>query len=95
MNKHQSNLSKDVKYLVNFLGINYRQAKNYLKDYKNRKRGRKMQDKNTMCNACRDAFKEILMNLRSIDKTDNIQVESYVDDSIKIAVKMLEGDSNE
>ena len=33
MNKHQRDISKDVKYLMKFFKIGYRQAKNYLKDY--------------------------------------------------------------
>ena len=39
MNKHQRDFSKDVKYLMIFLKIDYRQAKNYLKDYLKVKKG--------------------------------------------------------
>lgn len=34
MNKHQRDVSKDIKYLMKFFKIDYRQAKNYLKAYK-------------------------------------------------------------
>jgi len=35
------------------------------------------------------ALNDILMNLRCIDQTRDNEVDSYIDDSIKIAVKML------
>lgn len=36
------------------------------------------------------ALEEVLMNLRCIDTTSNKQVESYVDDSIRIIKEVLE-----
>lgn len=44
-----------------------------------------------MENEYKKALKEVLMNLRCIDITENKQVESYVDDSIKIIKDVLEG----
>ena len=35
------------------------------------------------------ALNDILMNLRCIEQTGNNEVDSYVDDSIRIAAKML------
>jgi hypothetical protein len=36
------------------------------------------------------ALQEVLMNLRCIDVTGNEQVESYIDDSIRIIKEVLE-----
>lgn len=38
MTKYQKNISKDIKYLIKFFNIDYRQAKNYLKDYQKAKK---------------------------------------------------------
>lgn len=38
----------------------------------------------------KEALEEVLMNLRCIDITGNHQVESYVDDSIRIIKEVLE-----
>lgn len=38
----------------------------------------------------KEALEEVLMNLRCIDITENEQVESYVDDSIRIIKEALE-----
>lgn len=36
------------------------------------------------------ALKEVISNLRCIDTTRNVQVESYIDDSIRIIKEVLE-----
>jgi hypothetical protein len=43
-----------------------------------------------MENKYKKALEEVLMNLRCIDTTGNVQVESYVDDSIRIIKEVLE-----
>lgn len=43
-----------------------------------------------MENEYKRALKEVLMNLRCIDTTENNQVESYLDESIKIIKDVLE-----
>lgn len=93
MNKFQRDISKDVKHLEKFFGIKYTQAKKYLRSYQEEKEGKQMKDK--MCDKCKDAFKEILMNLRCIDVTGNPETDSYINDSIRIAVSMLGGSANE
>jgi hypothetical protein len=43
-----------------------------------------------MENEYKKVLKEVLMNLRCIDTTENKQVESYIDESIKIIKNVLE-----
>ena len=38
MTKYQRDISKDVKYLMKFFEIDYREARNYLKDFQKAKK---------------------------------------------------------